>query len=62
MRTAHRPELRRNDYSLGQEQRDVQAAFAEFFVRECPSSRVREAEPLGHDGKLWRSLVQIGDE
>ncbi|MFC4055208.1 acyl-CoA dehydrogenase family protein [Actinomadura syzygii] len=58
--TAHRPELRRNDYSLGEEQADVQAAFTELFTRECPTSRVREAEPLGHDEGLWRSLVRTG--
>lgn len=60
MQTARRPELRRNDYSLSADQRDVETVFADFFARECPSSRVRGAEPLGHDDKLWRSLAQTG--
>lgn len=60
METARRPELRRNDYSLTEEQRDVEAVFADFFLRECPGSRVRDAEPLGHDEKLWRSLTSTG--
>ncbi|TDD38350.1 acyl-CoA dehydrogenase [Actinomadura sp. KC06] len=60
MQTARRPELRRNDHTLSEDQQDVEVVFAEFFLRECPSSRVRDAEPLGYDEKLWRSLVQTG--
>ncbi|GAA4232774.1 alkylation response protein AidB-like acyl-CoA dehydrogenase [Streptosporangium album] len=53
-------EVRRNDYSLSDDQRAVRDSFTEFFVRECPSSRVRDAEPHGFDEKLWRSMAQTG--
>src|SRR5437764_10816031 len=50
-------ELRYADYSLGSDQEAVRDAFAEFFRNECPSERVRAAEPLGYDEKLWRQLA-----
>jgi len=53
-------ELRRNDYSLSEDQESVKHAFAEFFTHECPPTRVREAEPLGYDAPLWRELVKMG--
>jgi alkylation response protein AidB-like acyl-CoA dehydrogenase len=48
--------IRRNDYSLDHQQNDLAHAFERFFRKECPSSRVRQAEPLGFDEDLWRAL------
>ena len=53
-------ELRYADYSLSSDQEAVRDAFAEFFRNECPSERVRAAEPLGYDEKLWRQLANMG--
>jgi alkylation response protein AidB-like acyl-CoA dehydrogenase len=53
-------ELRRQDFSLDESQLAVRNAFAEFFAKECPTSVVRAAEPLGHDKALWRQLVDMG--
>src|SRR2546430_12995607 len=53
-------ELRYADYSLSSDQEAVRDAFAEFFRNECPSERVRAAEPLGYDEKLWRQLADMG--
>jgi alkylation response protein AidB-like acyl-CoA dehydrogenase len=53
-------ELRRQDFSLDGDQLAVRDAFAEFFAKQCPSSIVREAEPLGFDPALWERLVQMG--
>jgi alkylation response protein AidB-like acyl-CoA dehydrogenase len=53
-------EIRYADYSLTREQEAVRESFAEFFARECPPERVRAAEPLGHDAKLWRQLTGMG--
>jgi alkylation response protein AidB-like acyl-CoA dehydrogenase len=43
---------------------DEEAAAAEAFGlmlgRECPLSRVREAEPLGFDAGLWSGLIGLG--
>ena len=51
--------LRHGDFTLGDEQRALREAFASFLVRECPSERVRAAEPLGFDEKLWRRFVEM---
>ena len=56
----NRLEIRYADYSLTQEQEAVRESFAEFFARECPPERVRAAEPLGHDARLWRQLAGMG--
>ena len=53
-------ELRYTDYSLADEQEAVRDAFREFFASECPTARVRAAEPLGYDAKLWRQLAELG--
>src|SRR2546429_9510367 len=53
-------ELRYADYSLSSDQEAVRDAFADFFGHECPSERVRAAEPLGYDEKLWRQLADMG--
>jgi alkylation response protein AidB-like acyl-CoA dehydrogenase len=52
--------VRRNDYSLSEDQETVRQAFAEFFSNECPSSRVRAAEPEGFDAQLWKQLASLG--
>lgn len=53
-------ELRRADFSLDEDQEAVFLAFADFFRKECPTTVVRAAEPLGHDPELWRRLVSLG--
>lgn len=55
-----RDEIRRQDYSLGDEQRDIRDSFARFFERQCPSELVRAAEPLGFDADLWRRTAELG--
>jgi alkylation response protein AidB-like acyl-CoA dehydrogenase len=42
---------------LTDEQVAVRDAFAAFFERECPSGRVRAAEPTGFDADLWARLT-----
>jgi alkylation response protein AidB-like acyl-CoA dehydrogenase len=53
-------ELRYADYSLSSDQEAVRDAFGDFFRNECSSERVRAAEPLGYDEKLWRQLADMG--
>jgi alkylation response protein AidB-like acyl-CoA dehydrogenase len=53
-------ELRRQDFSLDDDQEAVRDAFAGFFAKECPTSVVRAAEPLGHDPALWTKLAGLG--
>jgi alkylation response protein AidB-like acyl-CoA dehydrogenase len=53
-------ELRYADYSLSSDQEAVREVFHQFFTNECPSERVRAAEPLGYDEKLWRQLADLG--
>jgi alkylation response protein AidB-like acyl-CoA dehydrogenase len=53
-------ELRRQDYSLSQDQSDLQAAYAKFFRTNCPIERVRDAEPVGFDKSLWEKLCATG--
>jgi alkylation response protein AidB-like acyl-CoA dehydrogenase len=55
-----RPTLRRSDFSLSDEQQAVRQVFAEFFTKECPTARVRDAEPIGFDGDLWKQFVALG--
>jgi len=52
--------IRRNDYSLSQEQQEVRELFADFFKKEVPSTRVRGAEPVGFDPRLWKQLSELG--
>lgn len=54
-----RPPLRRADFSLNDEQRALRDSFAAVLTRECPSERVRKAEPRGFDEPLWRQLVDM---
>ena len=37
--------------------RDV---FEGFFAKECGPERVRAAEPLGFDERLWAQLAELG--
>jgi alkylation response protein AidB-like acyl-CoA dehydrogenase len=53
-------ELRWQDFTLDRDQVAVRDAFAEFFAKECPTSVVRAAEPLGFDPGLWGRLTQMG--
>lgn len=48
------------DLSLSDEQRQLVDSFAAMYARESTSQRVRAAEPLGFDPKLWEALVQTG--
>jgi len=52
--------VRRNDYSLSPEQEEVRDLFADFFRSEVPGTRVRAAEPLGFDARLWKQLAGMG--
>jgi alkylation response protein AidB-like acyl-CoA dehydrogenase len=52
--------LRRQDFSLSAEQQELRDVFAGFFEKECPSARVRAAEPLGFDAAFWQQLVAAG--
>lgn len=53
-------EFRRNDFDLDEDQEAVQDAFRTFFTKECPTSVVRAAEPLGFDADLWSELLALG--
>lgn len=48
------------DLSLSDEQRQLVDSFTAMYARESTSQRVRAAEPLGFDPKLWEALVQTG--
>ncbi|MDP2012973.1 MAG: acyl-CoA dehydrogenase family protein, partial [Actinomycetota bacterium] len=53
-------ELRRQDYTLEEIGQEVLVAFGDFFRDQCPTSVVRDAEPLGFDQNLWDRLVEMG--
>jgi alkylation response protein AidB-like acyl-CoA dehydrogenase len=55
-----RYELRRQDFALDDNQQAVRDAFAGFFRKECPTTLVRAAEPLGFDKGLWTQLSGMG--
>lgn len=48
------------DLSLGEDQQAVDELFSAFFEKECPSERVRKAEPLGFDADLWKGFGATG--
>jgi alkylation response protein AidB-like acyl-CoA dehydrogenase len=48
------------DNTLTDAQSAVQDLFASFFEKECPTTRVRAAEPLGFDSELWHHLLETG--
>ncbi|MBT2275327.1 acyl-CoA dehydrogenase [Rhodococcus qingshengii] len=60
MADSHQYTLRRNDYSLDEQQLAVQETFADFFTRLSPSSVVRAAEPTGFDKALWQKAQATG--
>lgn len=43
-----------------EEEAAVADLFEHLLERECPTSRVRSAEPLGHDGDLWSRMTSAG--
>ena len=43
-----------------EEQQQLVAAFAALYAKESPAERVRAAEPLGFDPRLWDRLVEQG--
>jgi len=51
--------LRRNDYSLSEEQEALRDAFRLFFEKHCSSELVRESEPVGFDAALWAQIVDL---
>ncbi|MFD6895163.1 acyl-CoA dehydrogenase family protein [Rhodococcus sp. NPDC060086] len=55
-----RYELRREDYSLSEDQLDLQNAYAKFFETHCTNEAVRAAEPEGFDRALWERLCATG--
>ncbi|WP_157978699.1 acyl-CoA dehydrogenase family protein [Nocardia aurea] len=52
--------IRNEDFSLNDEQEALRDTFASFFTKECSTTRVRAAEPLGFDAQLWERLVELG--
>jgi alkylation response protein AidB-like acyl-CoA dehydrogenase len=44
---------------LSDEQRALRDSFAALLARECPSERVRKAEPRGFDDRLWQQLLDM---
>lgn len=52
--------LRNGDFSLGAEQIALRDTFAAFFAKECSTSVVRDAEPVGFDPGLWERLMSLG--
>ncbi|MFI7670401.1 acyl-CoA dehydrogenase family protein [Nocardia sp. NPDC049526] len=55
-----RYELRRQDYSLSEDQTELRAVYAKFFKSRCPLEVVRAAEPTGFDKNLWEQLCGTG--
>ena len=48
------------DLNPSVEQQQLIDAFAAFYAKECPTDRVRAAEPTGHDADLWALLRNMG--
>jgi alkylation response protein AidB-like acyl-CoA dehydrogenase len=53
-------ELRRQDFSLDEDQQALRESFADFFAKQSPANVVRAAEPRGFDEAVWRRLVGMG--
>lgn len=51
--------LRRNDYSLNEQQEAVQEVFTDFF-RTLATSEVVRAADRGHDPQLWTRALETG--
>lgn len=56
----NRYELRRQDYSLSEDQTELQAVYAKFFRTRSPIDTVRAAEGTGFDKSLWEQLCGTG--
>ncbi|MDO9484610.1 MAG: acyl-CoA dehydrogenase [Actinomycetota bacterium] len=52
--------LRRNDYTLSDEQDQLVAMLRSLFSEKSPISVVRDAEPLGFDAQLWATVRDNG--
>lgn len=52
--------LRRNDYTLSDEQDQLVAMLRSLFTEQSPISVVRDAEPLGFDEQLWTTVRENG--
>jgi len=46
--------------NLNEDQTMLREAFSRLLRTESTTTRVRAAEPLGHDPALWQSLVEFG--
>ena len=55
-----RYELRREDYSLSEDQTDLQSSYQKFFKANCSIEVVRAAEAVGFDKSLWERLCATG--
>ena len=55
-----RYELRRLDYSLSEDHKDLQNAYRQFFKTHSPIDTVRAAEATGFDKSLWERLCGMG--
>src|SRR3546814_11200945 len=55
-----RYELRRLDYSLTEDHKDLQAAYRQFFKTHSDIETVRAAEASGFDKSLWERLCSMG--
>jgi alkylation response protein AidB-like acyl-CoA dehydrogenase len=55
-----RYELRRLDYSLTEDHKDLQTAYRQFFKTHSPIDTVRAAEATGFDKSLWERLCAMG--
>jgi alkylation response protein AidB-like acyl-CoA dehydrogenase len=51
--------LRHNSFTLEEERAALRDVFRTFFEKQCPSERVRAAEPVGWDPKLWEELAEL---
>jgi alkylation response protein AidB-like acyl-CoA dehydrogenase len=52
--------IRRNDFTLNNDDIAVRDAFAMFLRANCSVSRVKRNEPLGFDPDLWQELCELG--
>ena len=48
------------DLSLSEEQEALRDALARFLAKTSSPERVREAEPLGFDERVWAGLAEMG--
>ena len=46
--------------ALTDEQHFLRETFSSLFAKEASPTRVRNAEPIGHDSALWALLIEIG--